>query len=138
MVAYQIVEDGSLQVDALLGMIAVTLGILVGLGGLIATIWAVARVKGIDQSIGLLNDANEGLREAYADQVAKASRDAAECGERVARLEGQIQALTDGLGQKLADAIAAHLQPALTIVADRIVEGVAQRSADREQRFKGD
>lgn len=136
MFAIQLVEDGDLQVGALLTMIAVILSIIVGLGGLAATIWSIARVKGTQQSIEVLNDANTGLREANADLRAEMLVSNNECSERVARLEGQIQALTDGLGQRLAEAIAARLEPSLALVAQRIVDGVAQRSADRERKFK--
>ena len=136
MVAYQIVENGDLNVGALLATVAVALSVIIGLGGLVATIWAIARVKGIDQSIEMLNEANAGLRLANDDLRAEMVRSAAECAERVSKLEATNEALTDGLGQRLAEAIAARFEVTMSRVADRIVEGVVQRSADREQRFR--
>lgn len=119
-----------------LEVIAVAIGAVVGLGGLAATIWAIGKVRGVETSIELLNAANDGLRLANEDLRAEHRRTEAECAKAIARLEGQNQALLDGLGDKLAEAIAARLEHSLQRVADSVVDGVAQRAADRERRFR--
>lgn len=136
MLGYQISQNGNLDVGALLTMITVILSIIIGLSGLVATIWAIARVKGIDQSIDLLNQANTGLREANADLRAEMVQANAECAASIAELKATNDALTDGLGQRLAEAIAARFETTMAKVADRIVDGVAERSAARERRFR--
>ena len=112
---YQIVKDGDLNVAALLATVAVALSVVIGLGGLVATIWAIARVKGIDQSIEMLNSANEGLRLANNDLRHEMAASSAECAERVTKLEAANEALTDGLGQRLAEAIAARFEVTMSL-----------------------
>lgn len=124
-----------MDAQSVLLIIGGSIAIIVAIGGLVATIWAIGRVRGVEQSIGLLNIANEGLREANNDLRFDLTRSERDCGERVTKLEAQIAALTDGLGQRLADSIATHLTPALTLALNQIVDGIAQRSEDRKGRF---
>lgn len=118
-----------------LATLAIVVSVVVGLAGLAATLFAVAKVRGVEESVKLLNAANEGLRLANEDLRFELIRSERECAERVAKLEGQNQALLDGLGDKLATAIATRLERTLEIAARRIVDGIAQRSEDRERRF---
>jgi hypothetical protein len=110
-----------------LEILAVTVGIVVGAGGIIATIWAVGKVKGVETSIDLLSSANEALRSANEDLRVELAHSERTCAERLARLEGQNAALLDGLGDKLAHAIAARLEPVLAELARNVVEGISQR-----------
>lgn len=125
----------AMSVAAFLQIIAVCIGIVVGVGGLAATIWAIGKVRGVEASIGVLNAANEGLRLANEDLRLEMTRSERQCAERVAKLEGQNQALLDGLGDKLAVAIAVRLEHTLETAATRIVDGIARRSEERERRF---
>jgi hypothetical protein len=109
-----------------LEILAVTVGIVVGAGGIIATIWAVGKVKGVETSIDLLSSANEALRSANEDLRVELAHSERTCAERLARLEGQNAALLDGLGDKLAHAIAARLEPVLAELARNVVEGMQQ------------
>lgn len=121
-----------------LQIVAISVGAIIGLGGLAATIWAIGKVRGVETSIDLLNSANVGLREANADLRAELTRSERECAESIARLEGQNQALLDGLGDKLANAIAARLETTLTAAAHRVIEDLSRRSTDRQERYGTD
>lgn len=121
-----------------LQIVAISVGAIIGLGGLAATIWAIGKVRGVETSIELLNAANAGLREANADVRAELLRSERECAESIARLQGQNQALLDGLGDKLAEAIASRLERTLTAAAHRVIEDLARRSTDRQERYGTD
>jgi hypothetical protein len=112
---------------AVLEVLALALGVVVGAGGIIATIWAVGKVKGVETSIDLLGSANEALRSANEDLRVELAHSERTCAERLARLEGQNAALLDGLGDKLAHAIADRLEPVLTELARSLVDGISQR-----------
>lgn len=112
---------------ALLEVFALALGVVVGAGGIIATIWAVGKVKGVETSIDLLSSANEALRSANEDLRVELAHSERTCAERLARLEGQNAALLDGLGDKLAHAIADRLEPVLSTLARSLVDGISQR-----------
>lgn len=120
-----------------LQIVAISIGVIVGLGGLAATVWAIGKVRGVETSIELLNAANEGLRTANADLRSELSRSEAECAKAIARLEGQNQALLDGLGDKLATAIAVRLEVTLEKAARAVIDDLAHRSSDRQSRFGG-
>lgn len=120
---------------AFLQIVAIAVGAIVGLGGLAATIWAIGKVRGVETSIDLLNQANVGLRDANADLRSELARSEAECAKSIARLEGQNQALLDGLGDKLANAIAVRLEVTLAAAARQVLDDLAQRSTDRQARF---
>jgi len=106
-------------------LVAIVVGVCVGVGGIVATIWAVGRVKGVETSIDLLSSANEALRAANEDLRVELAHSERTCAERLARLEGQNAALLDGLGDKLAQAIAARLEPILSDLARNVVAGIA-------------
>lgn len=102
---------------------------VVALGGVAAMLWAVSKVRGVEASLTLLNEANSGLREVIVDLEKKESRDREgfqrqlhaqekECATAIAKLEGQIDTLTGGL----ADRIIAAVNVAHTTRADRIDE----------------
>lgn len=123
------------QLSSTLATAAIAVSVVIGLAGLAATLFAVAKVRGVEESVKLLNAANEGLRLANEDLRFELIRSERECAERVAKLEGQNQALLDGLGDKLASAIASRLESTLEVAARRIVDGIAKRSEERERRF---
>lgn len=124
------------DVTQALQIVTLIIAVIVGLGGLTATIWAIGRVKAIEASIEVLTIANDGLRDANQDLRVKIEHSERECSERVSRLEGQNQALLDGLGDKLASVVGSKLEQVLTVAATRIVDGIAKRSEDRERRFQ--
>lgn len=107
-----------------LEIVALALGVIVGSGGIIATIWAVGKVKGVETSIDLLGSANEALRSANEDLRVELVSSERACAERLARLEGQNAALIDGLGDTLAVAIAGRLEPVLVDLARNVIEGI--------------
>jgi hypothetical protein len=115
-----------LELITLLEIAAVVLGITVGAGGILATLWAVGKVRGVETSIDLLSSANEALRSANEDLRVELSLSERKCEERIARLEGQNAALLDGLGDKLAHAIAGRLEPILSELSWNIVERIQQ------------
>jgi hypothetical protein len=110
-----------------LEIVAIVVGLCVGVGGIVATIWAVGRVKGVETSIDLLSTANEALRSANEDLRVELAHSERTCAERLARLEGQNAALLDGLGDKLAQAIAGRLEQVLTDLAGRVVDGITDQ-----------
>lgn len=112
---------------SLLQIVAVAIVVAVGIGGLFATIWAVGKVRGVETTLDLLATGNEALRKANEDLRLELAQSERVCAERIARLEGQNGALLDGLGDKLAHAIAARLEPVLAELARNVVEGISQR-----------
>lgn len=118
-----------------LQIVGVVVGIVVGIGGIASAVWAVARVRGLEVTMDLLKDANEALRAANADVRAELAASERECAAAIARLEGQNAALLDGVGDKVARAIADRLEGALTLVATKVVDEITQRREDRERRF---
>lgn len=107
---------------------AVAVVVVVGIGGLLATIWAVGKVRGVETTLDLLATGNEALRKANEDLRLELSQSERVCSERIARLEGQNSALLDGLGDKMAHAIAARLEPVLHDLAVRLVDGIGDRT----------
>lgn len=110
--------------NATLELVGAVIAIVVGVGGLSATIWAVGKVKGLELTVGLLSTGNEALRaeltdagRRHAEELARteAERRASEVAsaERIARLEGHNAALIDGIADKLAGAIAGKLEAAI-------------------------
>lgn len=115
---------------ALVQIAAVAIVVVVGIGGLLATIWAVGKVRGVETTLDLLATGNEALRKANEDLRLELAQSERVCSERIARLEGQNAALLDGLGDKMAHAIAARLEPVLHDLASRLVDGIADRARD--------
>lgn len=107
---------------------AVAVVVVVGIGGLLATIRAVGKVRGVETTLDLLATGNEALREANEDLRLELSQSERVCSERIARLEGQNGALLDGLGDKMAHAIAERLEPVLHDLAVRLVDGIGDRT----------
>lgn len=109
-------------------VVAVAIGVAMSLGGAVAFVWAVGKVKGLDVTIDLLKSGNEGLRQEIGDSDRRHAAELARleqqlaaerraCDERIARLEGQNAALLDGLADKIAKAIAGQLERLITDVA---------------------
>ena len=112
----------------LLQIAAVAVVVVVGIGGLLATIWAVGKVRGVETTLDLLATGNEALRKANEDLRLEQVQSERICSERIARLEGQNGALLDGLGDKMAHAIAERLEPVLRDLAERLVDGIGDRT----------
>lgn len=110
--------------------------LILAVSGALALVWALAKVKGVEASVGILNEANEGLRAANRDLVAQQARDREhfqlqlhqqekdctaaiasaerDCIAKVSKLEGQMEAVTGGLADKLVTAV---LERASTLIA---------------------
>ena len=99
------------------------LGIVMTIGGIVAAAWAVARVKGVEKSISILNEANHGLRSANADLNQRLIDSERACHDKISELRGQNQALMHSLGESIVTSISDHLETAL----DRIVTRAIQR-----------
>lgn len=117
-----------MTIMTLLQIAAVAVVVVVGIGGLLATIWAVGKVRGVETTLDLLATGNEALRKANEDLRLELSQSERVCSERIARLEGQNSALLDGLGDKMAHAIASRLEPVLHDLAERLVDGMDDRT----------
>jgi len=118
------VNIATVDLFAPLEVVLVVVGVVVGLGGLGAALWSVARLKGLDATVTILNAGNEALRAEIVDKERRYAADLARmeqrhssaersCAEKIARIEGQNAALLDGLGEKIAEAIAGRLDAAL-------------------------
>lgn len=99
------------------------IGLALTFAGILAAAWAVSRVKGVETSIKILNDANVGLRSANADLSAQLVESERICSERISKLEGQNEALLHSVGDSIVTSISDHLESAL----DRIVSRALQR-----------
>lgn len=122
---------------SLLQIVAVAIVVVVGIGGLLATIWAVGKVRGVETTLDLLATGNEALRKANEDLRLELAQSERVSAERIARLEGQNAALLDGLGDKMAHAIAQRLEPVLHDLASRLVDGIADRARDDARDSQG-
>lgn len=60
---------------------------VVGLAGIVAAIWSVARIRKVESTLDILDRANVSLT------------------REVARLEGQVEALTGGLAERIVSAV---------------------------------
>lgn len=78
---------------------------IVGIGGIVAVIWAVGRVRGLDTTLGLLVEANKGLEGAYEQLKERQADERRECAEALADLRGQLAALTGDFGREIAKTI---------------------------------
>lgn len=119
------------------------LAAILAAAGIIAIMWAVGKVKGVELSLTLLNNANEGLRKVVIDAGLEKARDREhflgqlksqelECATRVAKLEGQVatlsgqvDSLTTGLADRIIQAVkvnddASHFEARLARVEERI------------------
>lgn len=104
-------------------------GAVLAVGGVLSGIWAMSRVKGVETSIKILNDANMGLRSANADLEKKLHDSEKVCADRISKLEGQNQALTQTLGENIVTSISDHLEKALDRIVNRALERMESRSA---------
>lgn len=96
------------------------IGGIVGLGALISAVIIYGRVTGLQASVSLFSQANTELRAANeAGQSERASlrheftdklhAQELECERKIAHLEGQVSALTDGLADKIVTAVTTAL-----------------------------
>jgi DNA-binding transcriptional MerR regulator len=115
----------------LIEIIVVTVAAVMGLGGLVAVIWSVGKMKGLDATVELLKSGNEALRSELTDaarrhtqQITRLEHEQREerriCDERISRLEAQNAALITGVAEQLADAIAGRIEAVLDNIADRL------------------
>jgi hypothetical protein len=105
---------------------------IVGLGGIASTVWSIGRVKGMDATLSMLSSGNEALRREIDDlgrrhdnEVGRLKEEAElvdrQCAERLARLEGQNNALMDGLAEKIAEAMGRQLHIVIAELLDKKV-----------------
>jgi protein-arginine kinase len=94
--------------STVLNVIALSVGLVLGVSGVIAAVWCVARVKGFDIVVNLNNELRQGLTDERAARAADLERftkeladDRVECARSIGVLQGQVSALTDGLAEKL-------------------------------------
>jgi hypothetical protein len=110
-------------------LVSVTLAAIVGLGGIASTVWSIGRVKGMDATLSMVSSGNEALRREIDDlsrrhdlEVARLKEEAdhtdRQCAERLARLEGQNNALMDGLAEKIAEAMGRQLHIVIAKILD--------------------
>jgi hypothetical protein len=96
--------------------LAVIVGLVLTVGGGAAMVWAVGKVRGVETSITILNDANDGLRKVINDLERKEARDREhfqlqlhaqekDCATKIAKLEGQVDTLTGGLADRIIAAV---------------------------------
>lgn len=122
---------------------AVIVGLLLAAGGLAAFVWAVSRVRGLDVTLDLLSQGNAALRAELADgdrcHAAELERHGLEledlrrtfaereraCEDRIARLEGQNEALVSGIAERLADRVTERIAAAVVTVVDRLTAAAA-------------
>jgi hypothetical protein len=97
-------------------------GLILAFAGILAALWAVGRVKGMEASITILNEANSGLRDANADLTLRLMESERICAERISNLEGQNLILAQGLGDTLVTSISDHLERALDRIVNRALE----------------
>lgn len=99
------------------------LGGLLGVGSLIGAVVVYGRVNGLQASVSLFSQANTELRAGNeAGQIERGAMRAEfteklhtqelECAKQIARLEGQVAALTDGLADRIINAVMTGLQNA--------------------------
>jgi len=100
----------------LLQIIGAVVAVIFAAGGLVAMLWAVSKVKGVEVSLGLLDTANDGLRKVVTDLQAEKARDREhftlqlhaqekDCATKIAKLEGQVDTLTGGLAERIIRAV---------------------------------
>ena len=75
---------------------------LLGLGGIAAGAWAVFRTRGTRETIDLLE---QSLRIERTERLEHVRR----CDEELAKLQGQVDVLVNGLGDRLAESLIRHL-----------------------------
>lgn len=115
---------GVVEVSDGIGTAAAAIGVVVGLAGLYAFLWAAGKVQGTEKSIELLSSSldamNATLERERGERVherdeAKRSADAQDraCSARIAELEGRLELLTsrfvDRVGVSIADVVRAEL-----------------------------
>lgn len=79
-------------------------------GGVLALIsvlgilWSLSRVKGVEQTVGLMSISNSELREEVEYSRRALADERVECAAKIAMVEGQLRSLTDGLAERIVAA----------------------------------
>jgi hypothetical protein len=116
---------GVVELSDGIGTAAAAIGIVVGVAGLYAFLWAAGKVQGTEKSIELLSTSLDAMnatleRERHERELehAEALRDANErdrvCTERIAELEARLELVTSGfverVGASIADVVRTELR----------------------------
>lgn len=105
----------------ILSVAGAVVGAVTALGGIVSAMWAVGRVKGMETTLDLLTKGEEALRHQLEDSrsqreqerkahTAEIAEERRTCGERIARLEGQMSALTEGVAKQIVVAVLDELK----------------------------
>lgn len=104
--------------------VATVVGILVGIAGLYAFLWAAGKVQGTEKALGLLSQSLDAVNatlererterelERAADKRHSEEQDRA-CAVRIAELEGRVELLRSGFVERVGVAIAAAVRDEL-------------------------
>jgi hypothetical protein len=101
-------------VTAVFTMVAAVLGV----AGVVGAAWAVARTKGIQVSMQIMATANTELRAEVEDGRRALQEERVECARITSHLQGQIDALTGGLAERLLIAMGTAVATATKPSAD--------------------
>lgn len=95
-----------------IAVVGAVISALVGLGGAGSFVWAMSHFKGMQITLDLVRSGNDELRTEIQHERAQRLQERVECSREIANMEGRIQLLSDGLGERIAAAaIAAALHP---------------------------
>ena len=95
---------------SVLQIIAISISVLASVSGILAILWAAARVKGIELSLNLISTANDELRSEISDAKKALEDERHECAKRIGKLEGELEALMGGVGEKIIETIVHAMQ----------------------------
>lgn len=107
--------------STLLGILGVA-GTLVGIAAMAGLVLVVVRVKGLQASLDLFEQANGELRQQNEDLRTADAEHRRECGEQIAHLEGKVSTLGSSMVRDLAEGVASATGRA---VADSVEAAVA-------------
>jgi hypothetical protein len=91
-------------------LVLLSLGGLVAIGGVASTVWAIAKVNGMQSTIGLITAGNEELRSQLKDERETRGREQVECARQISHMQGQLDALTGDFAARLVTAVAAGMK----------------------------
>lgn len=105
----------------LIAAVSAVLGIVMAVGGAAGIVWGMTRAKGLDVTLDLISRGNAELREELEHERERRqaererlTRELADervaCAANIARIEGQVQALTDGLAERIITATISAMQ----------------------------
>lgn len=97
-------------------VIAAVVGIVVGIGGIVATVVFYSMVRGQRDSVEFLTVANEGLRRALSDTSGQ-----------VSQLRGQIDILKSGIVEKVAVKVAEEVGARIATRLDALLQSSFER-----------